>query len=176
MKLGTLFTKSAVATLLFCSTSMAGWNEFWERVHLDYARNNCWPSPFVEIDRASVRQHFGQMTANGIRLQNTLSDHYFETDEVRLTPAGKMKVRNILLNAPDRRTIFVMQALTEEETQARIEAVRQGLVELVNNPNVTEIMVSPNQPLGRPADYIDDVYRRERSTIPAPRLPAAAEQ
>lgn len=174
MKIGTLFTKSVLATLLLCAASEAGWNEFWGRVHLDYSRNRCWPSPFIEQDRASVRNYFDQMTATGIRLQNTLSDHHFEEDNA-LTHAGTLKIRQILMNTEDRRTIFVMQNLTESETQARIEAVRQGLTDLVGNPNATEIFVTSSQPAGRAADYIDDVYRRERASIPAPRLPAATE-
>lgn len=175
MKIGTLFTKSVLATLLLCATSEAGWNEFWGRVHLDYARNKCWPSPFIEQDRASVRNYFDQMTASGIRLQNTLSDHYFQEDDQVLTRAGMLKIREILMSAEDRRTIFVMQGLTEDVTQARIQSVREGLTQLVGNASATEIYVSSSQPIGRPADYIDDVYRRERASIPAPRLPAATE-
>ena len=174
MKIGNLFTKTILASLLFCSVSQAGWNEMWGRVRLDYARNKCWPSPFVEQDRASVRNYFDQMTASGIRLQNTLSDQYFEpvNNEIVLTHSGKLKVRQILMLAEDRRVVFVMRGLTEEETNTRIAAVHVALKELVGNADATEVLVSPNQPIGRSADYIDDVYRRERATIPAPRLPA----
>ncbi|PQO30490.1 hypothetical protein DTL21_24380 [Bremerella cremea] len=177
MKIGNLFTKSILATLLFCSVSQAGWNEFWDRVHIDYARNKCWPSPFVEQDRASVRNYFATMTASGIRLQNTLGDHFFEpaNNDIVLTPAGKLKVRQILMSAEDRRMIFVMRGLTEEETNVRIAAVQTAMQELVGNADATEVLVSPNQPIGRSADYIDDVYRRERATIPAPRLPSNAD-
>ncbi|MEW4561873.1 hypothetical protein AB1K70_05065 [Bremerella sp. JC770] len=172
MKIGTLFTQSIMATLLFCSVSQAGWHEFWDRAHLDYARNKCWPSPFVEQDRASVNNYYTQMTATGIRLQNTLSDHYFDQETGELTRAGQMKIRTILMNSEGRRDIFVMQGLTRPETESRIAAVKAGLTELVGSPDATAIYVSPDQPTGRAADYIDDVWRRERSSIPAPRLPA----
>lgn len=178
MKIGNLFTQSILAMLLFCSAGQAGWNEFWDRVHLDYQRNSCWPSPFVEQDRASVRNYLDQMTAAGIRLQNTLSDHYFESDgeKVMLTRAGKLKVRQILMLTSDRQVVFVMRGLTEEETNVRVAAVHTALGELVGNPDATQVLVSPNQPIGRAADYIDDVYRRERASIPAPRLPANPEE
>jgi len=176
MKIGTLFTQSILATLLFCSVSQAGWNEFWDRAHLDYARNKCWPSPFLEQDRAAVNNYYSQMTATGIRLQNTLSDHYFDQEKGELTRAGMMKVRSILMNAEGRRDIFVMQGLTQQDTEARIAAVKASLSQLVGSPDATAIYVSPDQPTGRAADYIDDIWRRERSSIPAPRLPAFAEQ
>ncbi|WP_146118457.1 hypothetical protein [Blastopirellula marina] len=151
----------------------------WSRFRVDYARNKCWPSPFVEQDRASVRNYFDTMTASGIRLQNTLSDHYFElanNNEFILTRAGKLKVRQILMSAEDRRIVFVMRGLTEEETNVRIDAVHVALQEMVGNPDATEVLVSPVQPIGRSADYIDDVYRRERASIPAPRLPASTDE
>lgn len=178
MKIGNLFTQSILATLLFCSVGQAGWNEFWSGVRLDYQRNQCWPSPFVEQDRASVRNYLDQMTAAGIRLQNTLSDHYFETEgeQVALTRAGKLKVRQILMLTSDRQVVFVMRGLTQAETDTRVAAVHSALNELVGNPNATQVLVSPNQPIGRAADYIDDVYRRERASIPAPRLPANQEE
>ena len=176
MKIGTLFTQSILATLLFCSASQAGWNDFWDRVHLDYARNKCWPSPFLQNDAMAVRNFNATLAAAGIRMQNTLSDHYFDSVTGDLTNSGKMKIRNILLGPEDRRTIFVMQALTKEETEGRINAVRAGLAAMIGNPDAVEVLVSPNQPLGRTADYIDEIYRRERGSIPAPRLPQMSYQ
>lgn len=172
MKIGTLFTQSILASLLFCSVSQAGWNEFWDRAHLDYARNKCWPSPFIEQDRAAVNNYYTQMTAAGIRLQNTLSDHYFDQENGELSRAGLMKIRAILTSTEGRRDIFVMQGFTKQETDARIAAVKAGLAELVGNPDAAPIYVSPDQPAGRAADYIDDIWRRERSSVPVPRLPA----
>jgi len=175
MKIRSIITTSVLATLVLSTTASAGWNDMWSRAHLDFARSRCWPSPFVEQDRASVYNYFDQMTAVGIRQQNTLSDHYFDPQDQSVNYAGKRKIAEILTNREERRTIFVLQTLTQEQTQARVAAVQQALVEMVGNPNATEIFVSPTELIGRPADYIDDVYRRERSTIPAPRLPASAE-
>ncbi|MEW4455727.1 hypothetical protein AB1L30_23870 [Bremerella sp. JC817] len=176
MKIGTLFTQSILATLLFCSVSQAGWNDFWDRVHLDYARNKCWPSPFVEADRASVNNYYSAMTAAGIRLQNTLSDHYFDASTGDLTSSGKLKVRQIVMGPEGRRAVYVMQGLSQEETEARIKTVQASLTNMFGTPDVTEVYVSPQQPVGRSAEYIDEIYRRERSSIPAPRLPAFTDQ
>ena len=126
----------------------------------------------MEQDRASVRNYYDTMTAAGIRLQNTLSDHYFDAETGELTRAGTLKIRTILMSAEGRRDIFVMQGLTQQETEARISAVKEGVAQLVGSPDATAIYVSPDQPSGRAADYIDDVWRRERSSIPAPRLPS----
>ena len=35
------------------------WNNFWNRVHTDFHRNNAWPEPFLSADRAVVRETFG---------------------------------------------------------------------------------------------------------------------
>jgi len=171
--------KIAINTILLAlvmtTTATAGWNELWGRVHLDYSRNKCWPSPFAEQDRASVHNYFSQMTAVGIRLQNTLGDQYFDPQTQQINLAGQRKIEQILTNTEDRRAIFVLQSLRQDATQARVESVRNTLAQMVGNPDATEIYVSPTKLIGRPADYIDDVYRRERASIPAPRLPESTE-
>ncbi|MCC9609570.1 hypothetical protein LOC68_04555 [Blastopirellula sp. JC732] len=151
----------------------AGWHEFWERAHLDYARNKCWPEPFLTYDRMSVRNYYASMTANGIRLQNTLGDHHFDSETNQITRGGEMKIRQILEGLPDRRAVFVRRGLTPEVTQIRMASVHDAMIRMLG-PNVhPEIYETGSEAYGRPADFIDDIYRAERSSIPAPRLPDA---
>ncbi|TWT30880.1 hypothetical protein [Blastopirellula retiformator] len=149
----------------------AGWSEFWERTHLDYARNKCWPEPFVTYDRNATRNYLSQMTANGIRLQNTLGEAHFNSETNQITHGGEMKIRQILEGLPDRRAVFVRRGLTQQITEARMVSVQEAMTRILGPNAHPEIYETGSEPYGRPADFIDDIYRAERSSIPAPRLP-----
>ncbi|MEX0794778.1 MAG: hypothetical protein WD045_16690 [Pirellulaceae bacterium] len=164
----------AITVVVTSTTALqADWASFSNQWKLDYARNRCWPSPFVELDRDSVRNYYHQMTMAGIRLQNTLGENHFHPESHQITRGGEMKVRQILMGSEGRRAVFVLRGLTEDQTEARLQSTRDAVFRLVGDADATEFYVTGNEPIPRPADYIDDIYRSERSSIPAPRLPAA---
>ncbi|PQO45017.1 hypothetical protein [Blastopirellula marina] len=162
------------AAFAMAGSSDAGWHEFWERAHLDYARNKCWPEPFLTHDRNATRNYLSQMAAAGIRLQNTLGDQHFDNETNQITRGGEMKIRQILEGLPDRRAVFVRRGLTLEVTQARMASVEAAMTRMLGPNAHPEIYETGSEPYGRPADFIDDIYRAERSSIPAPRLPEAS--
>ncbi|MFI4874261.1 MAG: hypothetical protein ACIALR_02955 [Blastopirellula sp. JB062] len=173
MKQGQGIALAIAAAFMMAGTCDAGWHEFWHRAKLDYARNKCWPEPFLTYDRQATRNYLTQMTANGIRLQNTLGDHHFNSETNEITHGGEMKIRQILEGLPDRRAVFVKRALRPEVTQARMASVQAAMTRLLGPNAHPEIYETGSEPYGRPADFIDDIYRAERGSIPAPRLPAA---
>jgi hypothetical protein len=167
---------SLILVLSFCfgtaSTAKAQWfDKFCENFKKDYHRNKMWPEPFIQADRQATMAPFAIQTANGWRRQNLLSDYHFQ-DNTQLTLAGETKLRYILTQMPQsRRTVFVQQGLTAEETQSRMAAVDRASARLVTPGQVAQIVESnlPNE--GWPADDIDAVTRKFNSSRPDPRLP-----
>src|SRR5687768_11742045 len=107
------WTLSSVA--LLGVATVAGGNDFWTSIQTDWHRNNMWPSPFIQADRAAVCEYFAVQTNNGWRLQNTIGDPYFDSATQELTMAGQHKVKWIVQQAPlHRRTVFVLMNENEE--------------------------------------------------------------
>lgn len=164
-----------VATVVTASVTQAGWTEFWDRVHLDWHRMNCWPEPFLHADKDLVRQPLLAMTDSGWRMENTLSDHLFDAERQTLTQAGALKVRWIVTQAPPhRRTVFVLRGATPEATLARVDAVQEVVTQLAPQGNRPEVLLTDVIPVGGSGDYFDAVDRRLKESIPPPRLPGTA--
>ncbi|HRX80142.1 MAG: hypothetical protein H6821_01570 [Planctomycetaceae bacterium] len=170
-----IFALVFAATAVTTSVTQAGWTEFWEGVHLDWHRMNCWPEPFVHADRDLVRQPLLAMTDNGWRMQNTLSDHLFDVEKNTLTQAGALKVRWIVTQAPPhRRTVFVLRGASPDATLARVEAVQESITQLVPQGARPEVLLTDVIPVGGSGDYFDAVDRALKDSIPPPRLPEAS--
>jgi hypothetical protein len=151
----------------------AGWNEFWHRVHVDFKRMNCWPEPFVEMDRHAAAAPFEAFKDAGWRLENTLVEFLF-TEDQQLTHAGKLKVRHILTQVPaHRRNIFVLQGETPEITERRVDAVQRAVAEILVDGPLPPVLVTDQIPRSGSGDYLNTVNRKYRESIPAPVLPEA---
>ena len=150
----------------------ADWHSFWNRVHVDTHRNNCWPMPFQRIDRESVCQTLSVQLANGWRRQNTLTDVYFDRDTQMLNVSGRLKLYSILSGAPEQyRTVYVVQSMNPEAQQRRVASIKTATEELFGqlDPDVVPVSISPRS---WSAEYIDSINRQVDATLPAPRLPA----
>ncbi|HWB13582.1 MAG TPA: hypothetical protein VG826_30435 [Pirellulales bacterium] len=146
--------------------------ELFKRMHRDYRRNNCWPSPFLVPDRVAVRAPFAVMINNGWRVQNTLGDEHFDSETGILNDAGRLKVRDILsYSPPQHRTVYILQATQDELTMARRRSVGEfvGSLHTVSEaPLVAETSLPPR---GWPADSVSAIGTRFNATMPDPRLP-----
>jgi hypothetical protein len=153
--------------------AQAGWGEFWHRVNVDFHRNNCWPHPFQEQDRDLIRAPLIAMTAAGWRQNNTLSDHFFSTDDHAINQAGELKIRWIVTQAPPhRRTVFVLRGGTQQATNARVTAVQRIVDRYAGPGEQPAVVVTEMNPPGASGDYFDQVDRQFKQSIPAPRLPS----
>ena len=151
----------------------ADWNSFWTGVERDRVRNNCWPEPFISIDRQAARAPISMMVAKGWQRQNLLGEHHFDKDKQALSQAGQIKLHWILTQAPvEQRTVFVERAHTEEDTTTRIDVVQQAATKLVAKGTLPQVVVSTMMSRGWPADYVDSINRKYGETTPPPRLPA----
>jgi hypothetical protein len=137
-------------------------------------RRQCWPEPFVSADRATVRAPFVTMVANGWRRQNMLGEFHFEAGTGQLNEAGRLKVRWILTAGPQQhRLIYVHIADTNEETSARLAAVKQCVAQITPN-DVPPILATAIPDDGSPADQVDMIGRKYQQSVPSPRLPATS--
>ncbi len=174
MKRAFLFGLIGLATLFSPGTSQAGWHEFWDRVHLDWHRNNAWPLPFTELDKQMTRVPFAAMSRNGWQMQNTLGDELFDRETQQLTRAGKLKVQWILTQTPQqRRTVYVLQGNSDRATQERLASVKQAIRNMYGLETNAESSVAliGTPPRNGSGDYLDRVRRSYEASTPAPRLP-----
>ena len=177
------FTRSlafAIVTLTAIPLSADCLCDFVNSVARDTKRRNCWPAPFVCMDRQAVRAPFAIEVENGWRKQNMLGDFYFEPTTGQINEAGKLKIRWIVIEAPEQhREIFVHIAQSNEETQARLAAVAAVATEAASLapqgqvPPITQTSISDS---GTPADRLDLIQRKYMNSVRDPRLPAQANQ
>jgi hypothetical protein len=165
----------AVVTFTAIPSSADWLCDFFNSVARDTKRRNCWPAPFVCPDRQSTRTPFAIMVNNGWRKQNMLGDFYFEPSSGLLTEAGKLKIRWIIVEAPEQhRQIFVHIGLSPEETEARMAAVNTYASSIALDGNVPPITQTSISDYGTPASRVDLIDRKYQASMPAPRLPAQA--
>lgn len=168
----TMLILAIAITLAGASVSEAGWMEFWQRVHLDWHRNNCWPEPFLHADRELVRTPLIAMTDRGWQVQNTLSDHLFDLEDQSLTQAGALRLRWIATQAPPhRRSVFVLRGPTPEATLARVDAVQEFISRLLPDGQRPDVLLTDRIPVGGSGEYFDAVNSQLQESIPPPRLP-----
>jgi hypothetical protein len=150
----------------------ADWHSFWHGLHIGKARNHAWPDPFNEADATQVVAPFEVMKNNGWRLHNTVGNELFRTGDGALLASGNRRVEWIATQAPEsRRDIFVMQGRTPQETEARVQSVRQTLASLQipgNPPTVWVTDIEPSTASGAWATQINRTWLQE---LPPPRLP-----
>ena len=148
---------------------------FVSNVRRDFRRNNCWPDPFVVPDRAHVYAPFGVMVSNGWRVNNTLGDHHFNPDSNQLTESGVLKIRSILLEAPQQyRSLFVLNTGDATTTAERVQAVQEAAERYSLEGDVPQVLTTNIPVRGWPGDYADGNLRRFNASAPSPRLPASA--
>ena len=112
------------------------------------------------------------VTANGWRIQNTLSDHHFEDDSAQLTEAGRLKVAAIINETPlAYRAVFILRDADPDITAGRIASVQEAVSVVLGDRPPVPIFETYDKPRGTPAFYVDEVTRRYQATIPDPRLP-----
>jgi hypothetical protein len=150
------------------------WNNFWNRVHTDFHRNNAWPEPFLSADRAVVREVFCLQADNGWKMQNTVGSFLFD-DNHELNRAGELMVRWIVTQAPvHRRAVFVLKGETAAQTEARVASVNEAVAKYAGG-NVPPVLVTDVEPRGWSGSYVDAMAQQYQSSIPSPRLSGGAE-
>lgn len=135
-----------------------------------YHAEHYWPYPYNCQDREYVRAISASQISNGWVTMTTLYDYHFD-DTQQLNESGRLQLRWILENAPTRhRHAFVQAGVNQATSDARVAAVKQEAVQLVGADQVPPVLVRVTSPLGRPAEEVDAMRRKERETIEKPRI------
>lgn len=151
------------------------WHDWWDRWGTDFHRMNCWPEPFVSYDRQAARATFEPFIEAGWRTENTLLDPLFDSNG-QLTRAGKLRVREILMQyPPHRRALYIAAGATAEETQRRVDSVTQYAQTLTDQSIVVPVSVNFRVPRSGTGDYLNLVSERYRQNLPAPVLPRSGQ-
>lgn len=159
--------------LAIIGSANAGWHEFWDRVELDFHRNNCWGQPFVSVDRRATCAPFAAMVQSGWRSQNTLGSHYFHPETQALNEAGERRLFWIITTAPEQyRTVYVAGTHEADTVERRVDSVQQVLARMLPDQPLPSVLATNREPRSWPAEYIDTIDRRVNATTPDPRLPA----
>lgn len=149
------------------------WHAFWHNAHVDRMRNNSWPQPFQAMDREAVCNTLSIQLANGWRRQNTLAEIYFNRETHALNEAGRRRLFNILSAAPQQyQTIYVVQAMNQEEQDRREESIRVNVEELFAGNIDPQVQSVKLEPRSWSADYIDAINVQRRNTMMPPQLPS----
>ncbi len=136
-----------------------------------YHAEHYWPYPFVCQDQEYVHAISGAQISNGWVTMTTLYDYHFDLETHQLNVAGRMQLRWILENAPPRhRYTFVQSGINNATSESRLQAVRTELTQLVSADLVPPVLLRVTSPLGRPAEEIDAIRRKDRLTIVEPRI------
>ena len=170
-----------ITMLSFVSTSHAGvnemkahWHSFWNRVGMDFHRNNAYPEPFRYADRQIVNNMWNPHIARGWQIENTLSDHHFDRETNQLTAAGQAKIFWIMNHAPEqRRSIFVTRDINEDLTETRVDIVQQAAAKAVPNGNLPPVVRTHIVPRTAPGTYVNELFKKTETNV-TPVLPAAS--
>jgi hypothetical protein len=148
---------------------------FWQRVHVDFHRNNAWPEPFQSADRAVTREYFCIQVNNGWRAQNTIGTFLYNPETQELNRAGELKVKWVVTQSPiHRRAVFVLAGDNPEDTQKRVQSVQNYISRIVPAGHLPPVMITYTEPEGASGEHFDAINRAMIQSIPAPRLPAGA--
>ena len=175
MKHTTHFPKAIIALVIVATTATsasADWKNFWHNLHVDYARNNAWPEPFVEVDAQNVIAPFEAMKNNGWRMHNTIGHEQFRSGDGALLAAGQERVKWIATQAPTaRRSVYVLRGRTESETQARLASVQNTLAAMPTN-GPTQVLVTNTEPSTASGAWATKINREWLEHLTRPKLPS----
>ena len=160
---------------LVAGTATAKFGDFFRKVSTGYHRNNAWPDPFNELDAMQTVAPFEVMKRNGWRLNNTMGHELFRDGDGALLASGNQKIHWIATQAPQhRRQVFVLRGRDDEETQKRVQSVRQTLVSYQRSGNAPEIMITNREPSSSSGARATQINRNWLQEMPTPKLPTTS--
>ena len=135
-----------------------------------YHAEHYWPHPYNCQDRDYVRSITAAQVSNGWVTMTTLYDYHFDETH-QLNESGRLQLRWILENAPNRhRFAFVQAGVDNATSQSRVVAVKNEATLLVGADQAPPVLVRVTSPLGRPAEEVDEIRRMERKSMVNPRI------
>ncbi|HBE70655.1 MAG TPA: hypothetical protein DDW52_21125 [Planctomycetaceae bacterium] len=144
---------------------------FCGRHKQDYYRNKMWPVPFRAQDTRSVMSYFDAQRNKGWQLHNTVGTAMYQPGTGQLTNSGLAHLHWIVNKAPQqRRTVFILQAETAEETAARVESTQLAISKLVPVGPLPQLYLTNREAPGSSGLYQTSINRAMTTSVPSPRL------
>ncbi len=166
-----LMVIGGVCLAMTATSAQAGWHEFWNRVHLDFHRNNCWPEPFESVDREAAKKPFEVMVRNGWRKETTLGDAFFHAESQKLTEGGVNRIHWILTQVPEgHRRVHVSIGRHHKDIEKRIDSVQSTIAELLPGRPMPEVIATNIRFRQASGVYVNEIDTKTVETIPEPRL------
>lgn len=133
-----------------------------------------WPYPYNEQDQSFVRTLSRAHVDSGWVTAITLFDYHFDADSQELNRSGRLHLRWILENAPERHRMALVQSAGEQTSNtSRVDSVRIEATRIVGKNGIPPIMLRVTTPTGRPAEEVDMIRRQEMQSLPEPRITPA---
>jgi hypothetical protein len=144
------------------------WREYWDT----YREGHYWPEPYTTQARSNIMGMFDTQTINGWAANNTLGAHYFDSGTHELNEAGRLHVKWILFQAPERgRVIFIHDTDDPAEVRERIASVQSFVEKQTGQADAVPLAVTKRAPWISPGMDVDVTARLYYSSFPLPRLP-----
>jgi len=157
------------------STAHADFGNWLHRKKMAYYRSTAWPDPFNEADALQTMAPFEVMKRNGWRTHNTIGHELFRAGDCALLASGQNRVRWIATQSPaHRRTIYVLEGGTPEDTAARTAAVREALAGFPDDGMPTQVLVTRSVPATTPGALATKINRDRFENTPTPKLPSTS--
>lgn len=138
-----------------------------------YYDSHYWPHPYLQQDRDYVRQITDMQVNAGWVSATTLYDYHFD-DEGGLNRAGRTRLQWIIGHVPQQyRYIFVQTSRLPSVSKTRMASTQEEATILAAGGDIPPITARVASPLGRPAEEVDRIRRRDLETLPPPRISPA---
>lgn len=136
-----------------------------------YYYNHYWPYPQNCDDRFMVNANLQQQTANGWVEGTTLYDQDFDPQTNRLSNAGHIHLRWIMLHSPPQyRNVYVASGLDQELNQVRLASVQAATMDFCAAGPGIPVMLRMTDFPGTPAQIVDLTSRKWIGSLPTPRV------
>ena len=129
-----------------------------------------WPHPYTCWDRQAVEDPVAIQESNGWEAAATLYDYHFDTKDQQLTNAGRSHLHWILTHTPPQyRRVSVQAHADRTLSEVRLQNVT-ALATQMSRDGIPHVSLRETDTIGRPAEEVDAIRRKELSTIPDPRV------
>jgi len=135
-----------------------------------FHHNTYWPSPYRELDAASVQMTAEIQVLNGWQDATTLYEYHFDPETHTLNKAGQRHLFWILSSVPPEfRTAFVQVSPTDPGVNGvRLANVQSEAARLVGPELAPPVVLRMARPNGVPAEDVDAIFKHRRENLSPP--------
>ncbi|MEZ5943886.1 MAG: hypothetical protein R3C18_21020 [Planctomycetaceae bacterium] len=131
-----------------------------------------WPNPYNLEDRRVVRGVMQTQVDNGWLAATTLYHYHFDADTNALNSSGQQHLYWLLTHAPVQyRLANVASDVDSTVNSKRVESVEREINRLLGQSASIPVLLRVGDPVGTPADQVQNVFTQAESARSAPAIP-----